>query len=69
MHGSSAMEIDLEVEMELVYEWTADAEDDFLADALEDAWFQRTEDTLADLEDAPSPETLRGRMMRIIGFA
>ncbi len=69
MHGSPAMEMDLEVEMELVYEWTADAEDDVLAESLEDAWFHRTEDKLAELEDAPSPETLRGRMMRMIGFA
>jgi len=64
------VDLELEVEMELVYEWVADAEDDFLAEALEDAWFQRSEETLAELDDAPSPEpTLRGRMMRLIGLA
>ena len=58
--------------MELVYEWIADAEDDHLrawADTLEDAWFTRTEDTLHEIDDAPARPTLRGRMMRLIGFA
>jgi hypothetical protein len=65
------VDLDLEVEMELVYEWVADAEDDVLAEALEDAWFERSEETLAELDDdAPSPvPTLRGRMMRLIGLA
>jgi hypothetical protein len=63
------VDLDLEVEMELVYEWVADAEDDFLAEALEDAWFQRSEETLAELDDAPPrAPTLRGRMLRLIGF-
>jgi hypothetical protein len=55
--------------MELVYEWIADAEDEVLADALEDAWFQRSGEQLAEIEDAHIPETLRGRMMRLIGFS
>lgn len=53
MHGSAATEMDLEVEMELVYEWTADAHDDFLAETLEDSWFDRTEAELAELADSP----------------
>ncbi|MBA3462119.1 MAG: hypothetical protein H0T46_19320 [Deltaproteobacteria bacterium] len=63
------METDLEVEMELVYELTADAEDDLLADALEDSWFERSGEQLAEIEDALPPESLRVRMMRLIGFS
>ena len=58
--------------MELVYEWVVDADDDELAaraDAIEDAWFARPEDMLRDIEDLPARPTLRGRMMRLIGFA
>ena len=62
--------MDLEVEMELVYEWVADSEADFLAELIEDAWFSRSEDTLGEIDDAPAPElTLRHRMMRLIGFS
>ncbi len=62
--------MDLEVEMELVYEWVADSEADHLAELVEDAWFSRSEDSLAEIDDAPMPElTLRHRMMRLIGFS
>ena len=55
--------------MELVYELTADAEDEHLAEAAEEAWFQRTEEQLVDVDDAAPPTTLRRRVMRAIGLA
>jgi hypothetical protein len=66
------MDADLEVEMELVYEWVADAEDDHLAawaEALEHAWFTRDEETLHEIEDAPARPSLGGRLLRLIAFA
>ena len=62
--------MDLEVEMELVYEWVADSEADFLAELVEDAWFSRSEDTFGEIDEAHVPDlTLRHRMMRLIGFS
>ena len=63
------MDVDLEVEMELVYELTADAEDEHLTEAVEEAWFHRTEEQLVDVDDAAPPATLGRRVMRVFGLA
>ena len=69
MGDSPEVDVDLEVEMELVYELVADAEDEHLAEALEEAWFQCAEEQFVDVDDAAPPPTLRRRVMRAIGLA
>src|SRR4051812_42689653 len=58
---------ELEVEMELIYEWTVDDDDE---DHLEDDWFHASDDGIASIEDAPRPrrDTLSGRVLRLIGW-